>query len=113
MGRRIFDDGCAISERSLVSVGDEATLNMAGLLQSHSLEDGAFKSDRITIGRACTIGTGALVHYAVTMGEGSLLEADSFAMKGTDIRPGARWLGNPATEEGPHGDLRRPRIGSP
>jgi len=98
MGRRVFDDGCAISERSLVSVGDGATLNMAALLQSHSLEDGAFKSDRITIGRDCTIGTGAFVHYAVTMAEGSLLEADSFAMKGSDIRPGARWLGNPATE---------------
>ncbi|HTR90579.1 MAG TPA: Pls/PosA family non-ribosomal peptide synthetase [Trebonia sp.] len=106
MGRRVFDDGCAISERSLVSVGDGATLNMACLLQSHSLEDGVFKSDRITIGRGCTIGTGALVHYAVTMAEGSLLEADSFAMKGSDIRPGARWLGNPATQGGQHGDLR-------
>jgi non-ribosomal peptide synthetase-like protein len=98
MGHRVFDDGCGITERSLVNVGDGVTLNMASELQSHSLEDGTFKSDRITIGRGCTIGTGAFVHYAVTMAEGSLLEADSFAMKGSDIRPGARWLGNPATE---------------
>jgi len=98
MGRRVFDDGCGIIERTLTSVGSETTLNMASVLQGHSLEDGAFKSDRITIGRGCTIGTGAFVHYAVTMAEGSLLEADSFAMKGSDIRPGARWLGNPATE---------------
>jgi non-ribosomal peptide synthetase-like protein len=98
MGRQVFDDGCAIIERSLTSVGDGTALNMACLLQGHSLEDGTFKSDRISIGRGCTVGTGAFVHYAVTMADGSLLEADSFAMKGSDIRPGARWLGNPATE---------------
>ena len=98
MGRRVFDDGAAIIERSLTSVGDGATLNMACLLQGHSLEDGVFKSDRISIGPGCTIGTGAFVHYAVTMEDGSLLEHDSFAMKGSTIRPGSRWLGNPATE---------------
>jgi len=98
MGRRVFDDGCAIIERSLTTVGSDATLNMACLLQGHSLEDGAFKSDRIRIGQGCTVGTGAFVHYAVTMADGSLLEADSFAMKGSDLRPGTRWLGNPATE---------------
>jgi non-ribosomal peptide synthetase-like protein len=98
MGRRVFDDGAAIIERSLTSVGDGATLNMACLLQGHSLEDGVFKSDRISIGPGCTIGTGALVHYAVTMEDGSLLEDDSFAMKGSTIRSGSRWLGNPATE---------------
>lgn len=98
MGRRVFDDGCAIIERSLTSVGSDTALNMACLLQGHSLEDGAFKSDRISIGRGCTVGTGAFVHYAVTMADGSLLEADAFAMKGSDIRPGTRWLGNPATE---------------
>jgi non-ribosomal peptide synthetase-like protein len=98
MGRRVFDDGCAIIERSLTSVGSGATLNMACLLQGHSLEDGIFTSDRISIGSGCTVGTGAFVHYAVTMEDGALVEADSFAMKGSVIRRGARWLGNPATE---------------
>jgi non-ribosomal peptide synthetase-like protein len=98
MGRRVFDDGSSMTERSLVSVGDEATLNMASELQSHSLEDGTFKSDHISIGPRCTVGTAGFVHYAVSMEEGALLEADSFAMKGSVIRRGARWLGNPATE---------------
>jgi non-ribosomal peptide synthetase-like protein len=98
MGRRVFDDGCAIIERSLTSVGSDTTLNMACLLQGHSLEDGIFTSDRISIGSGCTVGTGAFVHYAVTMEDGALLEADSFAMKGSTIRGGSRWLGNPATE---------------
>jgi non-ribosomal peptide synthetase-like protein len=97
MGRGVFDDGCAIIERTLTSVGAGTTLNMASLLQGHSLEDGAFKSDRVKVGAGCTLGTGAFVHYAVTMGDGSLVEADSFVMKGTSIPTGTRWLGNPAT----------------
>lgn len=98
MGRRVFDDEATFTERSLVSVGSDTTLNMACLLQAHSLEDGAFKSDRISIGPGCTVGTGAFVHDAVTAEDGALIEADSFVMKGSVIRPGTRWLGNPATE---------------
>jgi non-ribosomal peptide synthetase-like protein len=97
MGRGVFDDGCGIVERTLTAVGDGAVLNMASVLQAHSLEDGAFKSDRISIGPGCTLGTGAFVHYAVTTGAGSLIEADSFVMKGSSVSPGARWLGNPAS----------------
>ena len=97
IGRRVFDDGCGIVERSLTTVGDGATLNMASVLQAHSLEDGTFKSDRISIGPGCTIGTAAFVHYAVTAGDGALIEADSFVMKGSSIPAGARWLGNPAS----------------
>jgi non-ribosomal peptide synthetase-like protein len=97
-GRRLFDDGLAITERTLVSIGDEATFGMGSHLQSHTLEDGAFKSDLIIIGDRCTVGTGALVNYGVVMGDGSVLEPDSFLMKGSRVEPGARWRGNPATE---------------
>jgi non-ribosomal peptide synthetase-like protein len=98
MGRRVFDDGCAIVERTLVSVGNDSTLNMGSELQCHSLEDGTFKSDRIRVGAGCTVGTGAWVCYGVTMDDGSVLEADSFLMKGSHLSAGARWRGNPASE---------------
>ena len=98
MGRRVFDDGCGIVERTLVTVGSECTLNAGSVLQSHSLEDGTFKSDYITIGPGCTLGVGAFVHYGVTMGAGSELDADSFLMKGENVPPRAWWGGNPATE---------------
>jgi non-ribosomal peptide synthetase-like protein len=100
IGRRVFDDGCSIIERSLVSVGSYSTLAAGSIIQCHSLEDGAFKSDYTVIGAGCSIGSAALVHYGVTMGEGSELDADSFLMKGEDVPPGARWGGNPATERG-------------
>ena len=100
IGRRVFDDGCSIIEPSLVSVGSYCTLAAGSIIQCHSLEDGAFKSDYTVIGARCSIGSAAFVHYGVTMGEGSELDADSFLMKGERVPPGARWGGNPAIEHG-------------
>ncbi|WP_414943577.1 Pls/PosA family non-ribosomal peptide synthetase [Amycolatopsis sp. cmx-11-32] len=98
IGRRVFDDGAAIPEKSLVSIGDDCVLNLHTVLQAHSLEDGTFKSDHIVIGAACTIGTGAFVHYGVTMEEGAIAEADAFLMKGTAVPARTRWHANPAVE---------------
>ncbi|MGZ6589380.1 MAG: Pls/PosA family non-ribosomal peptide synthetase [Solirubrobacteraceae bacterium] len=98
LGRRVFDDGCFMPERTLATIGDDCTLNAGSVVQCHSQEDGTFKSDRITIGAGCTLGVGALVHYGVTMGEAAELAPDSFLMKGEEIQPHARWGGNPATE---------------
>ena len=98
VGKRVFDDGCHFTERSLTIVGDDVTLNAGSEIQCHSQEDGAFKSDRTEIGHGCTIGVGAFVHYGVRMGDRSVLAPDSFLMKGEEIPPRARWGGNPARE---------------
>lgn len=98
VGARLFDDGCTIVERTLVRLGEHCTLNAGSTLQAHSLEDGRFKSDWIELASGCTVGTGALVHYGVRMGERSTLEADSFLMKGAHLEPGSLWSGNPAAE---------------
>jgi non-ribosomal peptide synthetase-like protein len=98
VGKRVFDDGCHFTERSLTIVGDDVTLNIGSEIQCHSQEDGAFKSDRTAIGNGCTIGVGGFVHYGVRMGDGSVLAPDSFLMKGEEIPPRARWGGNPARE---------------
>jgi len=98
IGRRVFDDGVHISEPTLTAIGDECVLNVRSKIQCHSQEDGTFKSDRTAIGAGCSIGVGAFVHYGVTMGEGAVLAADSFLMKGEYVPPRARWGGNPAME---------------
>jgi non-ribosomal peptide synthetase-like protein len=98
IGHRVFDDGCGIPEKTLVTIGDDAVLNIGSVIQCHSLEDGAFKSDHTTIGAGCTIGVAAFVHYGVTMGDHSVLDADAFLMKGGEPAPRTRWRGNPATE---------------
>jgi len=96
IGRRVFDDGCAIPERTLVTIGDRCTLNAGSVIQCHSMEDGVFKADRTVLGDGCTLGTEALVHYGVTVGEGAGLQPDSFRMKGEKVPPHACWGGNPA-----------------
>ncbi|MFG2194385.1 Pls/PosA family non-ribosomal peptide synthetase [Streptomyces sp. NPDC048639] len=101
MGRRVFDDGCGIPEKTLVTIGDGCALNMESTVQCHSLEDGTFKTGRITIGANCTLAPGAFVHYGVTMGDGATLGPDSFLMKGEEIPRGAQWRGNPAREVRP------------
>ncbi len=96
IGRRVFDDGCAIPERTLVTIGDHCTLNAGTVIQCHSMEDGIFKADHTVLEDGCTLGTGALVHYGVTIGQGAQLQPDSFLMKGEKVPPHARWGGNPA-----------------
>ncbi len=96
IGRKVFDDGCILSERTLVEIGDEANLNEHVLVQAHSLEEGVFKSDYVKIGAGASVGVAALVHYGVTLGEDSHLDPDSFLMKGEVMPARSRWRGNPA-----------------
>jgi non-ribosomal peptide synthetase-like protein len=98
VGRRLFDDGGSIVERSLVSIGDEAMLAAGSIVQCHSLEEGTFKSDRIEIGDRCTLGTASFVHYGTVAEAGAVVEADAFVMKGSRLAADARWRGNPAME---------------
>ncbi|MFC5751881.1 Pls/PosA family non-ribosomal peptide synthetase [Actinomadura rugatobispora] len=96
MGRRVFDDGCQMPERTTVTIGDDATLNAGCTIQCHSLEEGVFKLDRIALGAGCTLGVESFIHYGVTVGEGATVDADSFLMKGEEVPPNAVWRGNPA-----------------
>ncbi|MGH3900158.1 MAG: hypothetical protein ACRDTA_18340 [Pseudonocardiaceae bacterium] len=98
IGHRVFDDGCYIPEKTLVTIGDDTTLNASSVIQCHSQEEGIFKSDHTTIGAGATIGINAFIHYGVTMGHGAILDADAFLMKGEQIAPHAQWRGNPAHE---------------
>ncbi len=96
VGRMVCDMNCSITERSLTEIGDYANLNEGSVLQAHSLEEGVFKSDAIRLGRGCTLGPAAFVHYGVVMGDHAAVDADSFVMKGETLEPHSGWRGNPA-----------------
>lgn len=96
IGTKVFDDGCSMAEKAFVTIGDHCTLNAGSVIQCHSQEDGAFKSDHSVLGIGCTLGVGAFVHYGVTICDGALVEADSFLMKGELVPTATRWAGNPA-----------------
>jgi non-ribosomal peptide synthetase-like protein len=97
MGKRVFDDGCSMAEKTLVTIGDDCVLNAQSTIQCHSLEDGKFKSDHIVIGSGVTLGVHAFVHYGAYLGDGSVLDTNSFLMKGEHVNPGEVWSGNPAS----------------
>lgn len=96
VGAMVYDGGAQATERTLVEIDDYCILNEGTILQSHSLEEGVFKSDYIRLGTGCTTGTKAYVHYGVTMGDYAVLGADSFLMKGETPEPKSIWCGNPA-----------------
>ena len=98
IGKRLFDDGGQMAEKNLVTIGDDVTINASTWIQCHSQEDYAFKSDSITIGSGCTLGVGTEMLYSVTIGDGAVVAANSFLIKGSEIPPGERWGGNPARE---------------
>ena len=98
VGRQLFDDGCGMTERSLVELGDHVTLGARATLQAHTMEDQTFKSDRIVIGDDVTIAENAYINYGVVMGSGSRLEPDSFLMKGEQVAPASIWGANPARQ---------------
>ena len=98
VGRQLFDDGCGMTERSLVRIGDHVTLGAGSTLQSHTMEDQTFKSGPIVVGDDATLGTNSYTNYGAVVGDGALLLADSFLMKGEQVPPGAVWGGNPARQ---------------
>ncbi|MFE5942849.1 Pls/PosA family non-ribosomal peptide synthetase [Streptomyces sp. NPDC056480] len=101
IGASVFDDGCSLPERAMVTIGSGCTLNAGSVIQCHSQEDGTFKSDTSRVGSDCTLGVGALVHYGVTVGDRAHLAADCFLMKGETVPDDDRWSGNPARPTAP------------
>ncbi len=100
MGKKVFDDGFEFNEYTLIEIGDGANLNEMGLIQPHTLEEGVFKSDYVKIGKGCTLGSLANLHYGVTFGDHVVLDPNSFVMKGETADPNDTWQGNPARSVG-------------
>ena len=100
MGKKVFDDGIRWTEYSLLDIGDYANFNALSILWPHSLEEGVFKSDRIKVGKGCTLCSGSLTHYGVTMGDHVVLDVNAYLMKGEIMDPYTTWRGNPARAVG-------------
>ncbi|MDJ0859734.1 MAG: AMP-binding protein, partial [Dinoroseobacter sp.] len=96
VGKRLFDDGAMIVEKTMTEIGDDCTFGERSVLQGHSLEDAAFKSDRIWIGDRCTIAEFAWIHLGTRVESNARIEADSFFMKGSYATQSSTWGGNPA-----------------
>jgi non-ribosomal peptide synthetase-like protein len=110
VGKRLYDAGVNIPEKTMVAIGDDCAFNEGTAIQCHSLEDGTFKSDHIVLGDRCSLGVESFVNYGVIMGSGSSLEADSLLMKGEDVPEETVLVGNPARYYGSSSQPQAPFI---
>jgi non-ribosomal peptide synthetase-like protein len=96
VGRRLYDGGCSMPEKCLVTIGDNCFLGEQSTIQCHSLEDATFKSGETILGNGSVVADRVLIHYDVRLGEQSAVRCDAFVMKGERVPAGAEWVGNPA-----------------
>jgi non-ribosomal peptide synthetase-like protein len=98
IGRRVFDDGAALTERTLVTIGDGCTLNASSKIRCHS-QGGPHLQVRPRHDSYRVHARGRhFVRYGTTIGDGAVLATDSFLMKGEEVPQNAVWRGNPAPQ---------------
>ncbi len=96
IGERVYLGSSEMTEFDLISIGDEAALNVDCTIQTHLFEDRVMKMSTVQIGPRCDVGSQAVVLYDTEMREGSSLDSLSLLMKGEVLPAGTRWQGSPA-----------------
>jgi non-ribosomal peptide synthetase-like protein len=101
VGKRVFMETTALTEFDLITIGDDAALNLDCTLQTHLFEDRVMKVSRVTIGAGCSVGAAAVVLYDAQMLPGSTLGDLSLLMKGETLPANTDWAGTPAGSAAP------------
>ncbi len=75
-----------------VEIGDDVKIGFNCVIISHSSIDN--KSGKVILKKGCSIGSGAMVMPGVTVGENSIIGANSFVNK--NVPDNEIWVGTPA-----------------
>lgn len=102
IGRRVCLETTQFTEFDLVTVGDDAVLNLDCTVQTHLFEDRVMKMSTIDIGPRCSVGAGSVVLYDSRLEAGTTLHDLSLVMKGESLPPNTRWEGTPARPASQH-----------
>ncbi len=82
-----------VVDPDMLEIEDDATVSC--LLQLHSFEDRVLKIAPSRAGKGCTVGSGAVLLYGATIGEGARVEDGSVVMKRETLLPGQYYVGCP------------------
>jgi non-ribosomal peptide synthetase-like protein len=95
IGRRVVlgTSFAQVVDPDMLEIGDDATVSC--LLQLHSFEDRVLKIAPSHVGERCTVGSGAVLLYGATIGEGAHVEDGSVVMKRETLLPGRYHVGCP------------------
>lgn len=96
IGRNVHLDTPEFTEFDLVTLGDNAILNIEATIQTHLFEDRVMKMSTVSIGPNCSVGACAVILYDTALGRDSILEELSLVMKGESLPDASRWHGSPA-----------------
>jgi non-ribosomal peptide synthetase-like protein len=96
IGKNVHIDCDAFAIYDLLSIGDDATINVDCNLLGYTVENGMLKIGRITIGERCFVGTRSALRENTVMENGAALEDLSLLPRGRTIPRGETWLGSPA-----------------
>jgi len=94
-GKRVWMQTADITEFDMVSIGDDAALNLDSGPQTHLFEDRVMKIGPVKIGARTSIGAKSIVLYDSEIGDDVKLTALSLVMKGEQLQDGTSWEGSP------------------
>lgn len=95
IGRRVVlgTSFAQVVDPDMLEIGDDATVSC--LLQLHSFEDRVLKIAPSRVGERSTVGSGAVLLYGATIGEGARVEDGSVVMKREALLPHQYHVGAP------------------
>jgi non-ribosomal peptide synthetase-like protein len=96
IGRRVCLESTQLTEFDLITIGDDAMLNLDCTVQTHLFEDRVMKMSTIDIGPRCSLGAGSVVLYDSRLEEAAVLGDLSLVMKGESLPANTCWEGSPA-----------------
>ena len=95
IGKRVWMNTTDITEFDMVTICDDAALNIDCGPQTHLFEDRVMKVGTVKIGARSSVGAGTIILYDSELGDDTNIEALSLVMKGERLAPGTDWTGSP------------------
>ena len=100
IGHRVCLETTQLTEFDLITIGDDAMLNLDCTVQTHLFEDRVMKMSTIEIGPRCSLGAGSVVLYDSCLEEAAVLRDLSLVMKGESLPGKTCWEGSPSRPAG-------------
>jgi non-ribosomal peptide synthetase-like protein len=95
IGRGVWCETYWLPEADLVTIEKAATVNRGCVVQTHLFHDRIMRLDTVVLEEGATLGTHCVALPAARIGAGATVGPASLVMRGDEVPPSTRWLGNP------------------
>ena len=95
IGRGVWCETYWLPEADLVTLGTGSTVNRGCVVQTHLFHDRIMRMDTVVLEEGSTMGPHCVVLPAARIGAGATVGPASLVMRGDEVPPSTRWLGNP------------------